>query len=189
MCVPRWLKIHLSNLFGVDKVSFDDRVAFTDAHLAEIHDSAENPLTGSQWWMSADYPFLALGVCFDLSRALKSPDPQTYLSHVPIHQDGSCNGLQHYAALARDAKGGKQVNLVPSDKPQDVYTGVADRVIQHMEKDACLDIDITTPVIRPEFPEDVAKELKKTTRKEAFLRAKLEEMLQEEAKDREGRFE
>ena len=41
---------------------------------------------------------------------------------------GSCNGLQHYAALGLDAKGGAQVNLVPSSKPQDVYTGVCDVV-------------------------------------------------------------
>lgn len=43
-------------------------------------------------------------------------------------QDGSCNGLQHYAALGRDLEGGKSVNLVPSDQPQDVYKGVAEAV-------------------------------------------------------------
>ena len=42
-----------------------------------------------------------------------------------MHQDGSCNGLQHYAALSRDLNGARQVNLTPSAKPQDVYTGVA----------------------------------------------------------------
>ena len=36
--------------------------------------------------------------------------------------------MQHYAALGLDAKGGAQVNLVPSTKPQDVYTGVCDVV-------------------------------------------------------------
>lgn len=41
---------------------------------------------------------------------------------------GSCNGLQHYAALGLDATGGAQVNLVPSGKPQDVYSGVCDVV-------------------------------------------------------------
>lgn len=41
---------------------------------------------------------------------------------------GSCNGLQHYAALGLDSKGGAQVNLVPTNKPQDVYTGVCDVV-------------------------------------------------------------
>lgn len=35
--------------------------------------------------------------------------------------DGSCNGLQHYAALGRDEAGGAAVNLLPSDAPQDVY--------------------------------------------------------------------
>lgn len=43
---------------------------------------------------------------------------------------GSCNGLQHYAALGLDAKGGAQVNLVPADKPGDVYTGVCNVVKQ-----------------------------------------------------------
>jgi DNA-directed RNA polymerase len=31
-----------------------------------------------------------------------------------IHQDGSCNGLQHYAALGRDIEGANQVNLAPT---------------------------------------------------------------------------
>ena len=33
-------------------------------------------------------------------------------------QDGSCNGLQHYAAIGRDRLGAAAVNLVPADKPQ-----------------------------------------------------------------------
>lgn len=47
---------------------------------------------------------------------------------VPTRVAGSCNGLQHYAALGLDAKGGAQVNLVPSSKPQDVYSGVCEIV-------------------------------------------------------------
>ena len=49
---------------------------------------------------------------------------------------GSCNGLQHYAALGLDAKGGAQVNLVPSPKPQDVYTGVCDVVKEKVSETA-----------------------------------------------------
>jgi hypothetical protein len=45
-------------------------------------------------------------------------DPARYISHLPVHQDGSCNGLQHYAALGRDLTGGFAVNLCPADKPQ-----------------------------------------------------------------------
>jgi len=30
---------------------------------------------------------------FELSEALKLPDPTKYISHVPVHVDGSCNGM------------------------------------------------------------------------------------------------
>lgn len=138
----RWMKIHLANVFGVDKCSFDERVAFADAHLDKVVASAKNPLGEGDcaWWKGADYPFLALGVCFDLRRALESPDPTKYLSNIPIHQDGSCNGLQHYAALGRDHCGGAQVNLVPAERPSDVYMGVATEVMAKVERDAALDV-------------------------------------------------
>ena len=57
-------------------------------------------------------------MCYDLQAALGSGDPESYMSKLPIHQDGSCNGLQHYAALGRDESGGRAVNLLPVDKPQ-----------------------------------------------------------------------
>ena len=56
--------------------------------------------------------------------AIRSPDPTQFISHQPVHQDGSCNGLQHYAALGQDSYGAKQVNLMPADRPQDVYEEV-----------------------------------------------------------------
>lgn len=40
----RWLKIHLANLCGFDKVSFDDREAFANQHINDINDSANYPL-------------------------------------------------------------------------------------------------------------------------------------------------
>lgn len=47
---------------------------------------------------------------------------------LPLLQDGSCNGLQHYAALGRDVIGATSVNLMPCEMPQDVYSGVAQQV-------------------------------------------------------------
>ena len=47
---------------------------------------------------------------------------------LPCFQDGSCNGLQHYAAMGRDVIGGASVNLTPSSVPQDVYSDVAELV-------------------------------------------------------------
>jgi DNA-directed RNA polymerase len=40
----RWLKIHLANLAGFDKGSFDERVKWVDDHMEDIYDSALNPL-------------------------------------------------------------------------------------------------------------------------------------------------
>jgi DNA-directed RNA polymerase len=52
------------------------------------------------------------------------------MSYIHVHQDGSCNGLQHYAALGRDREGAYQVNLGATERPGDVYTYVANMVIQ-----------------------------------------------------------
>ena len=56
--------------------------------------------------------------------------------------DGSCNGLQHYAALGLDSIGGKAVNLCPSDMPQDVYSGVMKEVIARVQTEAKRNLDI-----------------------------------------------
>ncbi|KDP24319.1 hypothetical protein JCGZ_25615 [Jatropha curcas] len=143
----RWLKIHLANLFagGVDKFSYDGRIAFTENHLDDIFDSADRPLEGKRWWLHAEDPFQCLAVCMDLTEALRSSSPETFISHIPIHQDGSCNGLQHYAALGRDKSGAAAVNLVTGEKPADVYSGIASRVLNIMRRDAEKD-----PVVFPD---------------------------------------
>lgn len=69
---------------------------------------------------------------------MRSPNPELYESSLPVHQDGTCNGMQHYAALGGDVRGAKAVNLENGDRPADIYTGVADivnRVIAQDQKD------------------------------------------------------
>ncbi|KAG8888798.1 DNA-directed RNA polymerase [Tulasnella sp. 332] len=131
----RWLKIHLANVFGNDKANFDDREQFTMDHLDDVYDSAMNPLEGRQWWLKADDPWQCLSTCMELRAALESPDPLAFMSDLPVHQDGTCNGLQHYAALGGDAIGAAQVNLDVTDKPSDVYTYVANMVEAEILKD------------------------------------------------------
>lgn len=133
----RWLKIHIANLYGNDKMSFDDRVKFVDENLDKVIDSAENPLEGKyKWWQSADKPWQTLSACMDLADALKLPDPTKHVSRVPVHQDGTCNGLQHYAALGGDPEGAAEVNLIPNSKPQDVYVRVLRIVEGYVKEDA-----------------------------------------------------
>ncbi|KAI1113439.1 DNA-directed RNA polymerase [Nemania sp. NC0429] len=124
----RWLKVQLANVFGYDKASLEEREAFATDHMEDISDSVASPLTGKRWWLKAEDPWQCLAACFELKAALDSPDPTKYVSHLPVHQDGTCNGLQHYAALGGDRWGAQQVNLLPGDRPADVYSAVADLV-------------------------------------------------------------
>ncbi|KAG6557207.1 hypothetical protein Mapa_001134 [Marchantia paleacea] len=137
----RWLKIHLANVFagGVDKLSFDGRVAFADEKMDEVFDSAERPLEGRRWWLEAEDPFQCLATCMAIRDALSSGDVVNFVCNLPVHQDGSCNGLQHYAALGRDQVGAEAVNLIAGDAPADVYSGIATRVRAVIEKDAADD--------------------------------------------------
>ncbi|KAI1386405.1 DNA/RNA polymerase [Hypoxylon trugodes] len=131
----RWLKIHLANVFGYDKASLKEREAFVTDNLDDIYDSANNPLTGRRWWLQAEDAWQCLAACFEVKAALESPDPTQYVSHLPVHQDGTCNGLQHYAALGGDSWGAQQVNLEPGDRPADVYSAVANLVKESVAED------------------------------------------------------
>jgi DNA-directed RNA polymerase len=131
----RWLKIHLANVFGFDKASLSEREEFTTRHLEKVYDSATKPLTGGRWWLNAEDPWQCLAACIELRNALESPEPARFISNLPIHQDGTCNGLQHYAALGGDSWGAKQVNLEPGDRPADVYSAVANLVKEKIAED------------------------------------------------------
>jgi DNA-directed RNA polymerase len=72
----------------------------------------------------------------ELRSALESPDPLAFESNFPVHQDGTCNGLQHYAALGGDSQGAQQVNLGATDRPSDVYSYVAAMVQERIKSDA-----------------------------------------------------
>lgn len=132
----RWLKIHMANMFGMDKVPLDERVAFVDGNLDQIFRAADDPHKEEPWWSKAEKPWQVLSVCFELRDAYKLEDPTQYVSHLPVHQDGTCNGLQHYAALGGDIEGARQVNLLPADRPQDVYKHVAGIVERRLETEA-----------------------------------------------------
>ena len=74
-------------------------------------------------------------VCiFQLAAAVRSGLPEEYVSQLPIHQDGSCNGLQHYAALGRDEIGAISVNLAPSKAPQVSICGFINLCFQRKGK-------------------------------------------------------
>jgi len=132
----RWLKIHAANCYGVDKVSNEDRVAWAEANIEKMRASAKDPL-GDLWWTSADKgntAFQFLSACQELCAAMDSPDPTAFKSNLPVTVDGSCNGIQHLAAISRDATSGALVNLVPGTRPGDIYSVVATECLRIVDE-------------------------------------------------------
>uniref|UniRef100_A0A0A9YDS3 DNA-directed RNA polymerase n=1 Tax=Lygus hesperus TaxID=30085 RepID=A0A0A9YDS3_LYGHE len=77
--------------------------------------------------------------CKELASALKcSQGSESFLSRLPVAVDGSYNGLQHYSAIGRDELGAALVNLVPSERPADAYTGILKEMMKSIEADAAL---------------------------------------------------
>lgn len=126
-----WFKIHGANVYGYDKESYDNRWKWVDEHKNEILLYANNPIE-NRGWSEADKPFQFLAWCFEYSDWINNPSEFT--SHIPIQLDGTCNGLQHYSALLRDVVGGRAVNLVNSEKPNDIYSVVATRLEEKLKE-------------------------------------------------------
>lgn len=135
-----WLAIHGANSFGVDKVSFEERIAWVEANTERILEAAQNPLEGTMWWCEADSPFVFLAFCFEYARLQawvdQGNDQEAFESHLAIAFDGACNGLQNFSAMLRDPVGGKATGLIPGEKPADIYTQVAQASQRIIDKDA-----------------------------------------------------
>lgn len=131
-----WLKLHCINLTGLKKRdSVRERLLYVEEVMDDILDSADNPLSGRMWWSKSEEPWQTLSACIEIAKVLRSGDPENFESGYPIHQDGSCNGLQHYAALGRDPAGAYSVNLAAADVPQDVYSEIVALVEKARQKD------------------------------------------------------
>lgn len=132
-----WFKVHGANVWGWDKLPFEERVAnvSADEFTDDCLDIAADPLTFTNW-TQADKPWQFLAWCFeyaDFVSHCETESPETFHSRVAVAMDGSCSGIQHYSAMLRDEVGGKEVNLVPGDRPQDIYGAVAKIVARWME--------------------------------------------------------
>jgi DNA-directed RNA polymerase len=128
-----WLCVHGANCFGFDKVSLDARMQWVTEHRKDICAAAADPLAGG-WWTEADKPWQFLAFCMEYVQAEAAGI--SYVSHLPITVDGTCNGLQNFSAMLRDEIGGAATNLTPSALPQDIYQHVADVAMAKVKADA-----------------------------------------------------
>lgn len=120
-----WLAVHGANTFGVDKVSFQDRINWVQENEDMILACAGDPYLFREW-AQADSPFCFLAFCFEWAKLHAFQGPvEEFISYLPVQFDGTCNGLQNFSAMLRDEVGGKVTGLIPGHKPTDIYTAVA----------------------------------------------------------------
>lgn len=122
-----WLAVHGANVFGEDHCHLQERVDWINKNRNDIFLSAKNPFENS-FWTKADKPWQFLAFCIEWRNAFLKGDPTKYKCSLPVAIDGSCNGLQHLAALLRDEVGGAKVNLKNLPERQDVYLLVMEKV-------------------------------------------------------------
>jgi DNA-directed RNA polymerase len=137
-----WLMIHGAGLWGKDKGSFEDRIEWIKQHEEQILASAADPYENRFWMYEEkdgkmednEKAWQALAFCFDYAGFVR--EGFGYMSRLPIQMDGTCNGIQNFSAMLLDARGGAAVNLVPADKPQDIYSEVMEVVKKRVAEDA-----------------------------------------------------
>jgi len=138
---PGWLAIHGANVFGEDKISLEARIEWVEKNSDRIAATAVDPMS-DLWWADADKPWQFLAFCYEWAGYLEQG--ADFVSSLPIALDGSCSGIQHFSAMLRDQRGGECVNLVPAEKPADIYQQVADLVIEKISADVCKDAPIAS---------------------------------------------
>lgn len=119
----RWFHVHGANKWGFDKATLKERQQWVVDRQDLLISFADDPINNNEW-RNADKPLQFLAWCFEYAQWCR--DDKTFVSHIPISMDGSCNGLQNLSALLRDEVGGRATNLTANEQMQDIYKLVAE---------------------------------------------------------------
>mgnify|MGYP003672343384 CR=1 FL=1 len=123
-----WFKVHGANLTGYDKATYEERAEYVQApeFVKQVQEIAANPctLSATKFIGAADKPLQFLAWVLEYNEVLSQGED--FVSHLSVGLDGSCNGLQNFSAILRDSVGGRATNVLPGEKPNDIYRDVAD---------------------------------------------------------------
>lgn len=117
----QYLKIDIASNYGLDKKTWDERIAWFDEHEDELDGlvfSAENPAlfyAGVKAW-----------------RDVQAGRPIGYM----ISLDATSSGLQLLAALTGDEKAARLCNVVDTGAREDAYTGIYESMLSRLGEDA-----------------------------------------------------
>jgi DNA-directed RNA polymerase len=118
----KWFHVQGANKWGFDKATLAERMQWVKDRTDLLLSFAADPVNNSGWQEAGD-PLQFLAWCFEYESYIQNPE--TFVSHLPISMDGSCNGLQNLSAMFRDEIGGRATNLTNNEVMQDIYANVA----------------------------------------------------------------
>lgn len=124
-----YLYIYGANCYGkngLDKKCFESRIDWVKENIDKIIQI--NP----EFIASAESPYLFLAFSLALKNLQK--DPKAIIK-LPVFLDATCSGIQHLAALLADFNLGNNVNLVPSEKINDIYSTLLNPVNNAINKE------------------------------------------------------
>lgn len=113
----QYLKIDIANSFGLDKLTWNERLDWFEQHEDHLHEmlpQAENPAmyyAGVRAW-----------------ETVNSGQPSGY----PISLDATSSGLQLLAVLTGDRRAASLCNVIDSGKREDAYTNVFDIMVDRL---------------------------------------------------------
>lgn len=110
-----YLKIDIASLFGMDKKTWDERLAWFDQNQANLESLSPK----------ADSPNCYIAAV-NAWRDVQAGKPIGYA----INLDATASGIQILALLIGDAKAAEQVNLIATGKREDLYTYIYNKMLE-----------------------------------------------------------
>ncbi len=128
-----WLAISGANHFGLNKLSYRDRLDWSCSAGIDIAQQVyADPIANVDLWGQAKEPFQFLQWCKDWCGF--QAHGYGYISHHCCCLDGTNNGYQHIAGLTSCSDLANKVNLQYELYPQDLYKNVLDVLLLLLEQ-------------------------------------------------------
>ena len=133
--IPEWCTYDYKTLLeeqGLESISVD-KMTLTDRNLWTWR-NMDKVLEDSHKIVDCEKPVSYLAACIEWRKAHEVDLSESYVCHLPIPIDGTCNGYQHSAAIAKDEVTGALVSLVPQEVPTDLYVVSAKELAKRKKK-------------------------------------------------------
>ena len=128
-----WLKVGISNAGGNDKLCWDDRIHWFDINKDEIINVGRmidgGDFTRAYEFLTQDHiddPFCLAALANEYVKVFVDKTQDYTQCYVCV--DASCSGTSIFNAWRRNKNGGRKVNLIETDSPQDIYMAVWEKI-------------------------------------------------------------